>query len=114
MNAIDSGLVNYNNQPLKVPGSARQVQGTGALLAPSSSIDRKSKLYEQCRDFESIFVKMMISEMQGSVEKTGLMSGGYAEEIFNGMLQDEYAKSMTKTANFGIADTLYRQLSIQG
>jgi Rod binding domain-containing protein len=115
MNSIDIGLANYNNQPLRIPGSAKQVQGTGASIAPGSAgIDRKSKLFEQCQEFESIFVKMMVSEMQKSVEKGGLMNGGYAEEIFNGMLQDEYSKTMTKTANFGIADSLYRQLAKQG
>lgn len=114
MNAIDTGMLRYNNQTLKIPGGARQVQGTGANLAPGGAIDRKSKLYEQCQEFESIFVKMMLKEMKATVPKNGLMGGGQAEEIFGDMLQDEYAKSMTKAQNFGFADTLYRQLSTIG
>lgn len=114
MSTIDGALLQFNNQPLRIPGSARQVQGSGASLASTAKIDRTSKLYEQCREFESIFVKMMLKEMQGTVQKTGLVSGGYAEEIFNDMLTDEYSKSMTKSADFGIADSLYRQLSVLG
>ncbi|MBL8967147.1 MAG: rod-binding protein, partial [Spirochaetaceae bacterium] len=71
----------------------------------------KSALYEQCAEFESIFAKMMLKEMRNTVEKSGLVDGGWAENIFQDMLDDEYSKSMAKTANFGLADQLYRQLS---
>ena len=109
---IDSALMQYNNRPLRVPSGASQVQGTGARVADSSRIDKKSKLYEQCQEFESIFLKMMLSEMQKTVDKSdSLISGGWAEEIYQDQLDDEYSKSMAKTANFGLADQLYRQLS---
>jgi Rod binding domain-containing protein len=102
----------YNNRPLRVPSGASQVQGTGARVADSSRIDKKSKLYEQCQEFESIFLKMMLSEMQKTVDKSdSLISGGWAEEIYQDQLDDEYSKSMAKTANFGLADQLYRQLA---
>jgi Rod binding domain-containing protein len=111
MNTIDNALFQYNNQPLRVPSAAKQVQGSGASIAPGGRIDKKSKLYEQCLEFESMFVKMMLKEMNNTVSKGGLMDGGYAEDIFGDMLQDEYAKSMSKNADFGIADSLYRQLA---
>ena len=47
----------------------------------------------------------------GSLGKDTLMSGGYAEEIFQDMLNDEYATSMTKSAGFGLADQVYRELA---
>lgn len=114
MTAIDTGMLRYNNQPLKIPGGAKQVQGTGATIAPGGAIDRKSKLYEQCQEFEAIFVKMMLKEMKATVPKNSLMGGGQAEEIFDDMLTDERSKAMTKASNFGFADTLYRQLSTLG
>ena len=39
------------------------------------------------------------------------MNGGWAEDIFQDMLDDEYSKSMADTANFGLAEQLYRQLA---
>jgi flagellar protein FlgJ len=108
----------YQNRPLAIPraglgpGSPSQIQGTGARLADQRPIDRNSPLYEQCREFESIFVKMMLKEMRKSVDKTDdIMSGGFAEEIYTDMLDDEYARTMSKTARFGLADQLYRQLA---
>ena len=77
----------------------------------NSSDKRDPKLYNSCVEFESIFIKQMLNEMKKTVEKTGLISGGAAEDIFDDMLYDQYALLMAKTGRFGIADTMYRQLS---
>jgi Rod binding domain-containing protein len=124
---IDSALLQYNNRPLKLPSGAAQahrdagiardaglvgVAGSGAHVADSSRIDKNSKLFEQCREFESIFVKMMMKEMRNSVDKSdSILNGGWAEDIYQDMLDDEYSKSMAKTAGFGLADQLYKQLA---
>ena len=69
------------------------------------------KLYEACQEFEALFIKQMLNAMRKTVTKTKLIDGGMAEEIFEDMLYDEYAKKMAKTAGFGLADMLYRDLS---
>ena len=72
---------------------------------------KDNKLRKACEDFEAIFVKQMLKSMKSTINKSGMLGGGFAEEIYDDMLYDEYAKKMTKTANFGIADSLYKQLS---
>lgn len=105
--AIDSiGMLQYQARSYEPP-KAQAVAGRGA------TIDRKSELYAQCQDFESIFVKMMLSEMRKSVDKSGFLEEGPGQAIFEDMLDDEYAKSMTKGANFGLADAAYLELSGQ-
>lgn len=111
MNAIDTGSLYYANKPLKVPSASASVQGSGARTAGTSSVDKNSELWKSCQDFESIFIKMMLKEMKKTVEKSGLVSGGSAEEIFEDMLYDEYSADMAKTSNFGLSEQLYRQLS---
>ncbi|MCE9499885.1 MAG: rod-binding protein, partial [Leptospira sp.] len=37
--------------------------------------------------------------------------GGYAEDIFEDMLYDEYAKNISKTSSVGIAEEIYLSLS---
>ena len=109
---IDSATLAYRNQAIKVPKS--QAQGLGAGMGQggrTAAIDRDSKLYEQCREFESIFINMMLKEMRGTVQKAGLIDGGQAEEIFTDMLYDEYAKDMAKASGFGLADAVYLELS---
>jgi flagellar protein FlgJ len=40
-----------------------------------------------------------------------LLGGGLSQDVFEGMLYDEYAKKMAQTAGFGLAETIYRQVS---
>ncbi len=71
--------------------------------------DEEAKLKDACRDFEAIFIKQMLDSMKKTVQKTGLMEGGMAEDIFEDMLYQEYSKTMAKTGSFGISDMLMRQ-----
>lgn len=71
----------------------------------------RKKLYNASVEFESMFVKIMLSQMRKSVEKNGMIHGGYAEDVFEDMLYDEYAKEMSKNANLGLAEQIYQSLS---
>ena len=82
----------------------------GSLSARGRAIDKNSKLYKVCQDFESIFIKQMLNTMRKTINKSGLLDGGMAEEIFEDMLYDKYALKMSQSAQFGISDLLYREL----
>lgn len=69
------------------------------------------KLMDTCIEMESIFVKQMLSSMKKNVDKGEFLHGGYAEEIFEDMLYDEYALNMSRNSNMGIAKNLYEELS---
>jgi len=71
---------------------------------------RNEELFKVCQDFEAIFIKQMLNAMKKTVPKNDILNGGFAEEIFEDMLYDEYAASMAKTARFGLANLLYGQL----
>lgn len=71
-------------------------------------LDRR--LMEACYDMESIFVSKMLKEMRKTVHKNEWLHGGFAEEIFEDMLYDEYAANISRTANLGLAKLLYREM----
>lgn len=72
------------------------------------TIDKTSKLYEQCMELECFFVKQMLSSMRNTVLKTN--ENDFAQDMYEDMLYDEYAESMTKNAGFGLADQIYLSL----
>ncbi|WP_258075045.1 rod-binding protein [Brachyspira murdochii] len=55
-------------------------------------------------------INQMLKEMRKTVDKSGLIDGGMAEQIFEDMLYDEYAKEFSKTKTFGLADIIYNQM----
>jgi len=103
------------NQQNGIEGKAHNIKATGSAKAAVSSkpaaVDKNSKLYSVCKDFEGLFIKQMLDVMRKSVPKDGILEGGFAEDIFDDMLYDEYAKKMADTARFGIAESIYNQYS---
>lgn len=80
------------------------------LHAKNEMSDKEMK--DICFDFEAILVKMMLDAMRKTVKKENLMGeGGNGQEIFEDMLYDERSKTMARSANFGVADMLYSQMT---
>ena len=71
----------------------------------------EAKLREASRDFEAIFIKLMLDSMRKTVNRSGLIDGGFAETIYEDMLYERYAEKIADTARLGIAETLYDQMS---
>jgi flagellar protein FlgJ len=99
------------------PASAPRTQPLDSeKTAPASAspaIDKTSKLYEQCEALETFLVKILLSGMRKTVQKSGFIDEGFAGKMYEDMLYDEYAKDFTKNANFGLAELAYRELTGQ-
>jgi flagellar protein FlgJ len=70
------------------------------------------KLRDATEQFEAFFVGYLLKQMR----KTGGDDGGFlapseSEKMFRDMMDDETARSIGKTRQFGIADLLYDQLA---
>ncbi len=68
------------------------------------------KVKKLATDFEAMFMEQMLKGMRSSVQKSGLIDGGNAEEIYTSMLDSEYAKNMANQHNGGLSDMIERQL----
>jgi flagellar protein FlgJ len=72
---------------------------------------RNERLMNVCIEMESLFVARMLKEMRNTVHKNALLHGGFAEEVFEDMLYDEYALELSRNSNLGLAKMLYEELS---
>jgi len=93
--------------------SVTQAANTANGKAATAVIDKTSELYEQCVELEIFMVKSLISSMRNTVQKSGLIEEGFAGKMYEDMLYDEYAREFTKSANFGMAELAYLELSGQ-
>ncbi len=80
-------------------------------LKTGSKIETEKKLRDACIEMESLFVGKMLKEMRKTVHKTEWLNGGFAEEVFEDMLYDEYALEISKNSKLGLADMLYNEMS---
>ncbi len=76
----------------------------------ASDLQHSEKLKEACSRFEQMLLHTMYAGMKKTVDKSGLLSGGFAEEVFESMLDEKLMEEASRTGSFGIAEVLYRQL----
>ena len=97
----------------KPQGFAANAIGAHSTNSNSNkTIDKTSKLYETSLELENFFVKMMLSSMRNTVQKSGF--GGndsYASKMYEDMMYDELSVNITKNAGFGLADQIYLSLA---
>ncbi len=70
------------------------------------------KLREACQGFEEMFLNLMYSKMRDTVPKDTLFGESNGQKIMQSMLDEELTKEMAKAGGVGLADMLYKQLSI--
>ena len=71
------------------------------------------KLREACRGFEEMFLNLMYSKMRDTVPKDTLLGESNGQQIMQSMLDEQLTKEMAKAGGVGMADMLYKQLSIE-
>lgn len=70
----------------------------------SAAIDTAAK------DFEAMFVTEMMKPMFAQIKPDPRFGGGKGEEIFQGMMLQEYGKMMAETGQLGISDVVKQEL----
>jgi len=69
------------------------------------------RLHAACTEMESLFVNYLIQQMRATIDKSGFISGGRAEEIFTSMLDVELSKKISTAGGIGLSSILEKQLN---
>lgn len=62
------------------------------------------------REFEAMFTGMMLKSMRSTSGPDKLTGGGRGEEVFQSMLDQEYATAISQQGSVGLAQTIEKQL----
>lgn len=86
-------------------------QGTAGLnplhgLANHSDAEIK----QVAKNFESIFLEMMMKEMRSSVQKSGLMGNSRGMEFFEGMYDEQLSRQLSAGGGIGLGQMVYEKL----
>lgn len=86
--------------------------GKQTISELNSEVKNDKKLLDVCYEMESLFIGNMLKSMRKTVMESGFFGKSIAKDIFRDMLYDEYAKSMARTGQLGLAKQIYNQLSV--
>lgn len=74
---------------------------------------KERKLRQACADFEAIILAKSLSLGRESVPEGGIIGGGFADEMYRSMYENELAKKMSQGNGMGFGEMLYRQIKTQ-
>jgi flagellar protein FlgJ len=63
------------------------------------------------KEFEAMFVGMMLKSMRETTGKDKLTGGGHGEETFRSLLDQEYANAAAASGKLGLATMIEKELS---
>jgi flagellar protein FlgJ len=104
---------------MEIPSGANwSLPGTGPNMidATTGKVDRSPASREAAaakkvaKEFEALFVGMMLKSMRETTGKDKLSNGGHGEEIYRSLLDQEYARAMSENGGVGLAAMMERQL----
>ena len=104
--------VNFNLKSVQqgaLSGSVRASESRKSA-APDES-NRQAR--EACAEFEALFINMMLKELRSTVNKSGLMDGGKAEELYTGLMDTQISRDLATQGGIGLAAMLYRQMAAE-
>lgn len=88
------------------PGLFKNTQGV-------ADTNKDGRLRQACADFEAIIVQKFLSMARESIPEGGLMDGGYAEDMYRSMHDQQLAQELASGRGMGFGELLYRQISEQ-
>jgi Rod binding domain-containing protein len=68
------------------------------------------RIEKAAEDFEAVFIAEMMKPMFEGLSTDGPFNGGKGEEIFRGMMLQEYGKEIARTNSFGIAEQVKAEM----
>lgn len=116
---IDTGTMAYSADIAKQYAMEKGEQGAAFAqeLADASkqakAVEDDKKLKAVCKDFEAMYLNMMYQKMRETVPDDPLLGTSNGEKIMQSLLDTEITKNMAEAGGVGLADMLYRQLSLQ-
>ncbi|HPQ50188.1 MAG: rod-binding protein [Alphaproteobacteria bacterium] len=89
---------------------AAKGQASIDAIKKSANALKLDKSMQAAKDFEAVFVSEMIKPMFEMIEVDETFGGGKGEEVFRGMLVQEYGKIISNQGGIGIADDIQAEL----
>lgn len=83
------------------------------FLAPPDK--QRETLKKSALQFEGIFMEQMMAAMDKTIDRSqSMLSGGYGEDVFRGMLNQHLGQMSAERpggSGFGLAPVIYRQMA---
>jgi Rod binding domain-containing protein len=82
---------------------AKAALSAGQLVLPENAPNR-AQIAKTAQEFESVFLSQMLQPMFDGMKTDGLFGGGFAEEVYRGLMLENIGREMAATGGIGLSD----------
>jgi flagellar protein FlgJ len=108
---ISNDVMTGNINQIKTKSAKSNTEDFKKILEEAKNSNDKEKLEATCKQFESIYINILMQNMRKTVGDGGLIEKSHARKMFEGMLDEEISKEVSKGQGMGLAQIMYQQLS---
>lgn len=91
------------------PAIANNISAKTDLLKGAKGMNAE-KIDAAAKDFEAVFISQMVESMFGESSGESAFGSDESNDIYKGMMAQEYGKIITNSGGIGIADYVKREL----
>ena len=102
--------INFLMGAVRQGSFAGQMRPSGAKTSGVSD-ESNQQARQACAEFEALFINMMLKELRATVNKSGFMDGGKAEELYTGLMDTQISRDLADQGGIGLAEMLSRQMA---
>lgn len=95
---------------LSVIQLTQETTQAAAAVPSAKSLANAAAAHKSATSFEEMFISQLLQNMPSGTDPNGPFGGGQAEEMYQSMMNDQYAKAITKRGGIGLSDTLQREI----
>lgn len=90
---------------------ANALAGASGGRAPElRNVGSEAEARQVAEEFEAFFLSQMLEQMFSGVGENNPFGGGAGESAFRGLLNEEYAKVMSRAGGLGLTDALTTEI----
>lgn len=79
------------------------------------SLKKREDIVDAAREFEAVFISQMVKPMFEGIETDGMFGGGKGEEVFRGLMIEQYGKEIADRDITGIqTQVMHKLIELQG
>lgn len=88
---------------------AKTIPGSAAPALAHSAPSR-AQAAKAAQEFEAVFLSQMLQPMFDGVKTDGTFGGGFAEEIYRGLMLENIGREMAASGGIGLADAVLAEM----
>ncbi len=105
-----NNIIHGNSDLALMQAARQQIAQKANLESIAGKVENFAQIEEAAKDFEAVFLAEMIKPMFEGLKPDPLFGGGRGEEVFHGMLIQEYGKIIAERGGIGIAEFVKTEL----